>query len=89
MSNKDIVLRVTYYIYLPRSDEYITETNDDKIWCKCSSTDKHNLAYESGNFIHALTIAEFIKKDKNLCQGDIVVKADYIKSEYWSDDYEV
>ena len=77
-------LEVTYKIYLPLTKEYIQETNDDRIWIKCNSS---NDAYEDTCLVRIYDLAERIKKDKHLT--NIQIECNYILTECWKDYMEV
>ena len=59
-----------YYIYLKNTNEYIKETDDDKIWTR---TNDINYAFNDSDYERVNNIAQFICNDKHLRYEDLSI----------------
>ena len=64
-----------YYIYLKNTNEYIKETDDDKIWTR---TKNINYAFNDSDYDRVNNIAMFICEEKHLCMKDMLIMGEKI-----------
>jgi hypothetical protein len=64
-----------FYLYLPKTREYIVETNDENIWIKSTNP---NERFEDSNIQFMCELARKIASEKHLMLNeDLVLESEY------------